>query len=89
MPNLHLPFLLKGSLTNQHKIVRLLLVLNYQKILSISHQGDIIIWHIKKSVDSIEPKLYLTPSLTHAAGPLTALTIIAKPLNFYTVIIFF
>ena len=88
MPNLHLPFLLKGSLTNQHRIVKLLLVINYQKILSISKQGDIIVWQIKDSVDSIEPKLFLTPSLTHSAGPLTALTIITKPLHFYTVLIF-
>ena len=85
MPNLHLPFLLKSSFTNQHKVVRLFLIINYQKIITISHQGDIIVWQIKDSVDSIEPKLFLTPSLTHDAGALTALTVISKPLQFYTV----
>ena len=84
MPNLHLPFLLKSNFASQHKVVRIFLLISYQKIITVSQQGDIIIWQIKDSVDSIESKLYLTPSLTHQAGPLTALTLITKPLQFYT-----
>ena len=85
MPNLHLPFLLKSSFTTHHKVVRLFLIINYQKIITISPQGDILVWQIKDTVDSIEPKLYLTPSLTHKTGELSALTILTKPLQFYTV----
>jgi hypothetical protein len=85
MPNLHLPFLLKAGFTEKHKVVNLFLLINHQKIITVSHQGDIIIWQIKDNVDSMESKLYLTPSLTHQAGPLTALTMIIKPLQFYTV----
>lgn len=84
MPNLFLPFLLKSDLENQHKIISVFFI-NYQKIITVSPQGDMIIWQIKDTVDSIDSKLYLTPSLNQAAGPLCALTAITKPLNYYTV----
>lgn len=84
MPNLHLPFLFKTTLVGQHQISKVFLI-NYQKIITASHQGDMIIWQIKDTVDSIDPKLYLTPSLNHTTGPLTALTTANKPLNYYSV----
>ena len=85
MPNLHLPFLLRAGLAEKHKVMRLFLLINQQKVITVSHQGDLIVWQIKDNVDSMESRLYLTPSLTHKAGALTALTAITKPLQFYTV----
>ena len=86
MPNLHLPFLLKSDFSIHKQIIRIQLLLKYQKIITVSSDGTMLIWQIKENLEVLEPKIFIIPSFdTKLTGNLTALTTYYIPLNYYTV----
>lgn len=86
MPNLHLPFLIKGDYKPKTPLVKLMLLLQYQKIVTVSVDGSIIVWQIKDSLEMLEPKIILLPGFNEFN--LTSMTLYYKPVQYYTVFIF-
>jgi hypothetical protein len=88
MPCFNLPFILKTDFTKGHSICSILPILQNQKIITASTSGELIIWEMK-DVESLEPRLYLTPSPNLDLIKFSCMTLIRKPLAYYTVIIFY
>jgi len=85
MPKLAIPFLIKPDLLRKHKISHISLLLEKNKIFTGSFNGDVIIWQILDDRKSIDPKLFLTPSLNQSVGKVSCMSILPKPLQYITV----
>ena len=85
MQSLRFPFILESNFTKCHKICLIQLILQYQKLATGSLNGDIIIWQIKENLEGLDPKIFCIPSLNQNSGRINCLTLISKPLQYYTV----
>ena len=84
MLNLCYPLIMRGDFISRHKPTHIQLIINHQKIVTGCENGDLIVWDIKENLESMQPHLILLAALNNRSGRLTAMTIINKPLQYYT-----
>ena len=85
MPKLSIPFLIKPDVVSKHKISHVCLLLEKNKIITGSFNGDLIIWQILDDRKSMDPKVFLTPCLNQSVGKVSCMTILSRPLQFISV----